>query len=60
MIYAQKKNWKSIKGLSDDLRIELEDWWSSDISILESLAADYPNNHVKGVLSGILRNISVD
>ena len=43
MIYANKKNWKTLKDLSSDLRIEKESFEHSDLVLLEDLIKYYPS-----------------
>lgn len=57
LVYTQKRNWKSLRNLYEDLRIEPQEIWSSDIITLEALANNYPNRRVKQVLHYFLKNI---
>ena len=57
LVHTQKRNWKGLKALCDDMRIESEDIWTSNISTLEELVTNYPNNRVKNVLYCILKNL---
>ncbi len=57
LVHTQKRSWKSLKDLCDDMRIEPEDIWNSNMSTLEELATNYPNNRVKSILSHILKNL---
>lgn len=50
MIYANKKNWKTLKDLSSDLRIEKESFEHSDQVLLEDLIKYYPSLRVRNVL----------
>ena len=58
MIYSKKKNWKSIKDLSLDLRIEFETMSGSDLVSLAHVAKYYRSANVRQVLSRFLKELS--
>ncbi len=57
LIYVQKKNWKGLNALCEDLRVEPVEVWDSDSKLLEDLVDNYPNIRVKKVLARILKTL---
>ncbi|MCB1118779.1 MAG: hypothetical protein KDK65_02340 [Chlamydiia bacterium] len=57
LIHTQKRSWRNVHALSDDLRIEYEDLFTSDFRSLEELATCYQNGHVRKTLSTFLRQL---
>jgi predicted transcriptional regulator of viral defense system len=51
IIYARKRTWSTIDDVSDDLRIELENFKNSDRRLFDALIENYPSPRVKMALS---------
>lgn len=47
LIYVRHHSWPDTSGISQDLRVEPEDLLSSDLSLLQQLAAEYPNHRTR-------------
>lgn len=56
-IYVHKKNWESINDVEEDMRIERETMLNSNLSSLNLIKANYPNEKVKEVLILISRDL---
>lgn len=50
MIYTRKRLWNSIKDISQDLRIEMENFEKIDPKNVNELAENYPSARVKKIL----------
>jgi len=50
LIYARKRFWTTVEGLSEDLRIEIEYLEKSDRNLIEGLIMSYPSARVKKML----------
>lgn len=59
MIYARRRTWESIGALSEDLRIEIESFKSSDRKLIIELIKNYPSPRVKKTLSILLKGLSL-
>ena len=57
LIYARKRVWESIDGLSEDLRIEVDSFQDSDKKILKELIESYPSPRVKNTLNILLKGL---
>lgn len=57
MIYARKRVWESINDLSEDLRIEVESFQTSDRKTLNELIENYPSPRVKNTLTILLKGL---
>lgn len=55
MVHSQQRSWSNLRHLSEDLRIEPEDIWTSNITTLQDLAANYPNERVRSSLRRLLK-----
>ena len=57
IIYVRKRAWDSIDDLSEDLRIDLENFQMSDRQTLAELIVNYPSRRVKKTLSIIAKGL---
>ncbi len=57
IIYARKRSWKSMHDLSEDLRIEIENFQNSDKELLIELIKNYPSPRVKKGLDILLKGL---
>jgi hypothetical protein len=55
--YVNKRKWKSLNDITLDLRIELEDMFSSDIDVLQTLSEHYQSSRVRRFLIEVLGGI---
>jgi predicted transcriptional regulator of viral defense system len=58
LIYLRKHTWPDIQHISEDLRIELDDFLSSDLNLLKQLANRYPNSRTRYYLNLYYRNLT--
>lgn len=59
MIYARKRIWKSLSDLSEDLRVDIENFQKIDAKMLEELIENYPSLRVQHTLNVWLRELPV-
>jgi predicted transcriptional regulator of viral defense system len=57
IVYARKRTWESIGDLSEDLRIEIENFQNSDRQLLIELIENYPSLRVKKTLNVLLKGL---
>jgi hypothetical protein len=57
LIYAYRKDWKTLDDLSEDLRVEPETLRESHKESLEFIALYYKSAHVKRVLSRLIEGL---
>lgn len=57
LIYARKRTWGSIDDLSEDLRIEIDSFRSSDRKLLREFSENYPSPRVKNTLDILLKGL---
>ena len=50
MIYVRKKAWPNLAHITEDLRVEEEDFKESDLNVLEVLALEYNSKYVRTLL----------
>lgn len=53
IIYTRKRSWESLDDLTDDLRIEPENFRSMNKQIITDLIDNYPSTRVSTVLKGL-------
>lgn len=58
LIYLRKHIWPDVHHISKDLRIELEDFLSSDLNLLKQLANHYPNSRTRYYLNLYYRDLT--
>jgi len=51
LIYVRKNDWPNISHISEDLRIEREDFAESNLKLLKQLANQYPNQRTRHYLN---------
>ncbi len=57
IVYARKRTWNSISDLSEDFRIEIENFQNSDKKVLIELIENYPSPRVKKILNVLLKGL---
>lgn len=57
IIYSRKRTWRSIEALSEDLRIETENFHNFNKKLLIELSENYPSSRVKNVLKVLLEGL---
>lgn len=57
IIYARKRTWESISDLSEDLRIEIDNFQNSDRQLFLELIENYPSPRVKKALNILLKGL---
>ena len=57
IVYARKRTWDSLSDLSEDLRIEIESFQSSDKKLLIELIKNYPSPRVQRTLNVLLKGL---
>ncbi len=57
IVYARKRTWESMSDLSEDLRIEMDNFQSLDRKLLIELIENYPSPRVKKALNLILKGL---
>lgn len=57
IIYARRRKWNSLEELSEDLRIEIENFQNVDKNLLVELIENYPSPRVKKMLNILLKGL---
>ncbi len=50
LMYVRALTWPSITNITEDLRIEPEDFLNSDLDVLKFLSEEYPNGRTRNCL----------
>ena len=59
LIYVRHHEWPDIQHISEDLRIELEDFVDSDLALLSALANRYPSRRTRQLLHRYHQELSL-